>query len=123
MHSAFQFVRTRSRKKSLTRAQSEEIELNSRKVMLRPMSNQGLFFLLLAANLYLQSDFDLCYELSGSEQHPVALSRLFHCNIIRFRSLSCIKLFEHAADEGEYKANFSFLVEAITSVIKSLELY
>lgn len=87
------------------------------------MSSQGLFFLLLAANLYLQSEFEMCYEMSGSEQRPMTVSTLFLCNIGRFRSLTCIKLFEHAVEEGECMKNFSFLVEAITQVKKSLELY
>ena len=64
------------------------------------MSDEGLFFILTAANTLLCNDLDYSYKIASATINHVAVGRLFKCNVTRFHSLSCIKLFQHALDEG-----------------------
>lgn len=81
------------------------------------MTDEGLFFILTVANTLLCNDFDQSYKIASATHSAAVNNRLFESNVTRFHSLSCIKLFQHALDEGGALIdNFQILIEAIEAV-------
>ena len=100
------------------------IDGNKKASIWKSMSDEGLFFILTIVNTILFNDFGFSYRLATATQNKVTTGRLFKSNCMRFGSLSRIKLFQHALEEGgEVIENFKLLAEAISSIKESLKIY
>ena len=59
------------------------------------MRVEGQFILLMVVNTYLSNDFEYSLRVSLKDVSYFANTRLFESNILRFRALSSLKMFEH----------------------------
>lgn len=67
----------------------------------RPMSNHGQFILLNVADSYLMNEFEYSLRLSTNNFSSICFTPLFEGNILRFRALANLKLFECGLEEGD----------------------
>ena len=58
------------------------------------MVTQGYFIVLMVAVTYLTNDFEYSYRISVTNFSYSTHTALFMGNILRFRALTCLKLFE-----------------------------
>ena len=91
----------------------------------RPMFIEGKFILLCVADAYLTNDFEYSLRISTQNFSSIANTCLFEGNILRFRALASLKLFEHGLEEQEcYKReNFTYLTTAIDSLDNAMEIF
>ena len=91
----------------------------------QPMFTEGKFILLCAADAYLTNDFEYSLRISTQNFSSIANSCLFEGNILRFRALASLKLFEHGLEEREEdkQENFTYLTKAIDSLDNALEIF
>ena len=89
------------------------------------MFTEGKFILLCAADAYLTNDFEYSLRISTQNFSSIANSCLFEGNILRFRALASLKLFEHGLEEHEEdrQENFIYLTKAIDSLDNALEIF
>lgn len=60
----------------------------------QPMSTEGQFIILIVADTFLCNDYEYSLKISEQDFSYVANTSLFEGNILRFRALASIKLFE-----------------------------
>ena len=60
------------------------------------VSIEGEFILLAVANTFLTNDYEYSLRISSADFSYIANSALFEGNILRYRALASIKLFELA---------------------------
>ena len=60
------------------------------------MTGEGEFILLQVAVSFLTNDYEYCLRIADTDFSYVDISALFEGNILRYRSLASLKLFEHA---------------------------
>lgn len=89
------------------------------------MREEGRFILLCVADAYLTNDFEYSLRLSTQNFSSIANTCLFEGNILRFRALANLKLFEHGLNEREEdkRENFAFLTQAIDSLDNALDIF
>ena len=94
------------------------------------MKEQAKFILLMVANTYLSNDFAYSFSIARDDFSYVANSALFESNILRFRALSSLKLFENGLlhedmDDSisEIKENYEYLTKAIASLENAKGIY
>ena len=74
------------------------------------MSHEGEFLIYFVANTFLTNDYEHCLRISQTDFSYVANSCLFEGNILRFRSLASMKVYEHAMlAGGDIEENFDLL--------------
>ena len=54
----------------------------------------GKFIMLIVANTYFSNDYEFSLQISKTDFSHIAHSSLFEGNILRFRALASLKLFE-----------------------------
>ena len=59
-----------------------------------PMKTEGRFIVLMVADTYLTNDFEYSLRISTTDFSYVANTALFEGNILRFRALSNLKIFD-----------------------------
>lgn len=59
-----------------------------------PMTIEGQFILLMVADTYLTNDHEYSLRISTTDFSFIASTALFEGNILRFRALASLKLFE-----------------------------
>ena len=84
----------------------------------------GKFITLIVANTYLSNDYEYSLRISTTDFSYIANSSLFEGNILRFRALASLKLFElsdlqETEDKDRMRENFNFLTTAIASLENS----
>ena len=91
----------------------------------QPMFTEGKFILLCVADAYLTNDFEYSLRISTQNFSSIANTCLFEGNILRFRALASLKLFEHGFEESEEdkQENFTYLTKAIESLENALEIF
>lgn len=90
------------------------------------MRIEGKFIILCAANTYLTNQFEQSLRISTQDFSSVDRTGLFEGNLLRFRALASLKLFEHGLEERDNKfkrENFTYLTKAIASLENALEIY
>ena len=88
------------------------------------MTDEGEFILLQVAVSFLTNDYEYCLRIADTDFSYVDISALFEGNILRYRSLASLKLFEHAKKEPhDYAENFKLLVYAIDSLRNAQDIY
>ena len=89
------------------------------------MTTEAQFVVLIVADTYLMNDFEYSLKISTGQYSSICNSSLFEGNILRFRAIASLKLFEDGLEEGrEYmKQNFSYLTTAIDSLENSGEIF
>ena len=88
------------------------------------MTDEGEFILLQVAVSFLTNDYEYCLRIADTDFSFVDISALFEGNILRYRSLASLKLFEHAKKEPhDYAENFKLLVYAIDSLRNAQDIY
>ena len=66
-----------------------------------PMTIEGQFILLMVADTYLTHDYEYSLRISGTDFSFIANTCLFEGNILRFRALASLKLFEEGFKDHE----------------------
>ena len=85
------------------------------------MSIEGQFIILIVADTFLCNDYEYCLKISQQDFSYVANTPLFEANILRFRALASMRLFEFAqSEEGDLIENFNLLKQAIESLRNAL---
>ena len=69
---------------------------NPKSTMWKSMTGEGEFILLQVAVSFLTNDYEYCLRIADTDFSYVDISALFEGNILRYRSLASLKLFEHA---------------------------
>lgn len=88
------------------------------------MSIEGNFITLIVADTFLCNDYEYSLKISQLDFSYVANMSLFEGNILRFRALASIRLFEFAQnEEGDLVENFSLIKQAIDSLRDALKIY
>ena len=89
------------------------------------MSKAGLFILYSVVINYLTNDFEYCLRITQADLSFVANSAAFESNILRFRALASIKLFQFAVDEDDlaFVKNFGLLTQALSALQNALSIY
>ena len=65
------------------------------------MTIEGQFILLMVADTYLTHDYEYSLRISGTDFSFIANTCLFEGNILRFRALASLKLFEEGFKDHE----------------------
>lgn len=74
------------------------------------MTPEGKFIILMVADTFLCNDYEYSLRISQQDFSYIANTSLFEGNILRFRALASIKLFEFAESEkGDLIENFHLL--------------
>ena len=90
----------------------------------RPMGQEAQFILFCVLNSFLICDYEYCLRITQTDFSFVANSALFEGNLLRFRSIASLKLFEFAVDEDEtFVENFDLIIQAIESAQNALDIY
>lgn len=103
----------------------EQISVKNRIDNWHQMGSIGEFVCLAIANAFLTNDLEYSISISSNNFSIVANSCHFEGNILRFKALASIKLFERAVeqeDELEYD-HFLLLEQAIDSIENALAIY
>ena len=94
------------------------------------MNDQATFILLMVATTYLSNDFAYSFSIAIDDFSYVANCALFESNILRFRALSSLRLFENGLqhenpddEPSEIKENFEYLTKAIASLENAKDIY
>ena len=91
------------------------------------MSTEGQFILLNVADDYLMNEFESSLRLSTNDYSSICHTPLFEGNILRFRALASLKLFELEQkledSETDMKQNFEYLTKAIESLENAIEIF
>lgn len=89
------------------------------------MCKAGEFILYCVVINYLTNDFEYSLRITQADLSFVANSALFESNILRFRALASIKLFEFAVEEDDaaFVNNFGLMTQALTAMENSLIIY
>ena len=89
------------------------------------MKTEGRFIILYVADTYLMNDFEYSLRLSTNDFTSICTTSLFEGNIMRFRALASLKLFELGLEEDiEFmQSNFEYLTTAIASLQNALQIY
>ena len=83
----------------------------------KPMSTAGKFIILIVADTFLCNDFEYSLRISQQDFSFVCNDSLFEGNILRFRALASMKLFQYAIDQrGDPVGNFYLLTQALQSL-------
>lgn len=82
------------------------------------MTKEEEFILLIVTNTYLTHEFEYSLQISVTDVSYLANSCLFESNILRFRALASLKLYEHVTytNYTEQKQKFEYLTKAIESL-------
>ena len=83
-----------------------------------PMIIEGEFILYWVADTYLLNDFEHSLRISTTDFSFVENSALFEANILRFRALASLKLFQHCDldNEENIREGYDYLIKAIESM-------
>ena len=89
------------------------------------MAIEGQFILLMAANAYLSNDFEYSLRISLQDVSYVANSRIFESNILRYRALASLKMFEYGFDTSadDRRETIEYLSSAIDNIENALIIY
>ena len=90
------------------------------------LSSEAEFILLCTVDAFLTNDFEHSLLISTQNFASIANTCLFEGNILRFRALASLKLFENElADpsEEDQKENFTHLTKAIESLENAVEIF
>lgn len=63
------------------------------------MTSDGEIIILAVANAFLTHDYEYCLRVASYDFRSIARSHLFEGNILRYRALASIKLFEIADND------------------------
>ena len=82
------------------------------------MTNEEEFILLIVSNTYLTNDFEYSLRVALKDVSFIANSCLFESNILRYRALASLKLFQECLDENneDFGATLKYLTTAISSL-------
>ena len=84
------------------------------------MSTEGEFIILLAAVSFLANDYQYSLKISSTDFSQQTNDALFEGNLLRYRALASLKLFEHAkAINGDHRQNFNLLTQAIDCLVNA----
>ena len=73
---------------------------------------------------FLICDYEYCLRITQEDFSYIANSALFEGNLLRFRSITSLKLFESVVDEQEaFIENFDLIIQAIESAHNALSIY
>ena len=89
------------------------------------MKPEDRFIILYVADTYLMNDFEYSLRLSTNDFSSICTTSLFEGNILRFRALASLKLYELGLeDDLEFmQSNFEYLTTAIASLENALQIY
>ena len=89
------------------------------------MITEGEFILYWVADTYLLNDFEHSLRISTTDFSYVANTALFEANILRFRALASLKLFQHCDldNEENIREEYDYLIKAIESMQNALQIY
>lgn len=88
------------------------------------MTVEGEFILLMCADTYLTNDFEFSLRISTTDFSFVACTRFFEGNILRYRALASLKLFENRInDEESREESFELLTTAIASLQNAYQIF
>lgn len=81
--------------------------------------------MLMVANAYLSNDFEYSLRVSLQDVSYVANSRIFEGNILRYRALASLKMFEYGFNEStdDCRHTFESLTNAIDNIENALIIY
>ena len=88
------------------------------------MSTAGNFIILIVADTFLCNDFEYSLRISQQDFSFVCSDSLFEGNMLRFRALASMKLFEYAINQGGDRViNFYLLAQALQSLSNAFQIY
>ena len=111
--------------KPIYRRDSVILDNMGKNKMWEPMKTEGKFILLMVADTYLANDYEYSLRISTNDFSYFANTSLFEGNILRFRALASIKLFEDCLkdDEQNKEAYFSLLTTSIANLENAIDIY
>ena len=89
------------------------------------MTTEGEFILYFVADTYLKNDFEHSLRISTQDFSYVAYSPLFEGNILRFRALASLKLFEQYNND-KYESpeeTLDYLIKSIASLENAYNIF